>query len=96
MAGFPPERFVDSAPSMWEIPTMIVTMDTKRRLTVPAGMVPAAAGDHFEVVFDAEEDAVIFRRLPGKEDWLDVLAECPVSMDDLPPRKKEMPKRKRL
>lgn len=81
---------------MWEIYSMIVTMDAKRRLAVPAELMPAVAGDHFEVLFDAEEDAVIFRRLPGKEDWLEVLAACPVPMDDLPPRRKETPKRKRL
>jgi len=39
---------------------------------------------------------VIFRRLPGKEDWLKVLSECPVEMDDVPPRRKELPKRKSL
>lgn len=81
---------------MCEFPAMIVTMDSKRRLTIPAGLVPASAGDSFDVVFDAEEDAVIFRRLPGREDWLDVLADCPVPMDDIPQRSKEMPKRKRL
>ena len=81
---------------MWESPTMIVTLDSKRRLTLPAGLVPAAAGDCFDVFFDAEEDAVVFRRLPGKEDWLDVLSECPVSMDDVPPRRRELAKRRTL
>lgn len=57
---------------------------------------PAAAGDVFDVTFDDQEDAVIFRRLPGKEDWLDVLADCPVEMDDVPPRRKAFPKRKAL
>jgi hypothetical protein len=75
---------------------MIVTLDSKRRLTLPAGLIPAAAGDCFDVRFDAEEDAVVFRRLPGKEDWLAVLAECPVSMDDVPPRKREFAKRRKL
>jgi hypothetical protein len=74
---------------------MIVTMDSKRRLIVPAGLVPAAAGDSFDVVFDADEDAVIFRRLPGREDWLEVLTNCPVPMDDIPPRRKDLPKRKK-
>jgi hypothetical protein len=67
---------------------MIVTLDSKRRLTLPAGLIPASVGDCFDVRFDAEEDAVVFRRLPGGEDWLDVLANCPVSMDDVPPRKR--------
>jgi hypothetical protein len=74
---------------------MIVTLDSKRRLTLPAGLVRAAVGDCFDVFFDAEEDTVIFRRLPEKEDWLDVLSECPVSMNDVPPRRKDRAKRRR-
>ena len=35
---------------------MIVTLDSKRRLTVPAAM-PAKPGDHFLVDFDAEDGA---------------------------------------
>jgi hypothetical protein len=42
----------------------------------------------FDVIADLDEDSVTFRRLPGKEDWIDVLSQCPVSMDDLPVRKK--------
>jgi hypothetical protein len=84
------------SPELWDFPTMIVTMDSKRRLTLPAGLIQAAAGDCFDVRFDAEENAVVFRRLPGAEDWLDVLAECPVPMDDMPPRKREPAKRRRL
>ena len=75
---------------------MIVTLDSKRRLTLPTGLIPASTGDCFEVSFDAEEDAVVFRRLPGREDWLDVLADCPVPMDDIPPRKREMRKKRTL
>lgn len=60
---------------------MVVTLDTKRRLTVPVGVAPATPGEYFEVSFDPEEDAIVFRRLPGKGDWLSVLKECPVSMD---------------
>jgi bifunctional DNA-binding transcriptional regulator/antitoxin component of YhaV-PrlF toxin-antitoxin module len=75
---------------------MIVTIDSKRRLTLPAGLISVEAGEHFDVLFDAEEDAVIFRRLPKQADWLDVLAECPISMDDIPPRRKDLPKRKKL
>ena len=32
----------------------------------------------FDARFDAE-DALVFRRLPGKENWLAVLKACPVS-----------------
>jgi len=75
---------------------MIVTLDAKRRLTLPAGLMPAEPGDAFDVKFDAEDDVVVFRRLPGKEDWLKVLEECPVSMDDLPARRSAPPKRRKL
>ena len=63
---------------------MIVTLDSKRRLTVPVA-VPA----HFLVDFDAEEDTVICRRIASKANWLKVLKACPVPMDDLPPRRRE-------
>jgi len=68
---------------------MVITLDAKRRLTVPATVVPAKPGDVFEVSFDAEEDAIVFRRLARKANWLAVLEECPVPMDDLPPRHRE-------
>ncbi|MEA2238784.1 MAG: hypothetical protein QOC81_3508 [Thermoanaerobaculia bacterium] len=75
---------------------MIVTLDSKRRLTLPTGLMPARPGQSFEARFDADEDAVIFRRLPEKEDWLEVLAECPVPMDDIPRRRRDLPKRHKL
>ena len=75
---------------------MIVTMDSKRRLTVPQAMAPAKPGDAFEVTFDADEDAFVFRRIATKGDWLEVLAECPVPMDDVPPRRRELPRHREL
>jgi hypothetical protein len=75
---------------------MIVTLDAKRRLTVPTALAPASPGDYFDAQFDAEEDAIVFRRLAGKEDWLAVLRDCPVSMDDVPPRRRDIAKRRRL
>jgi hypothetical protein len=36
---------------------------------------------------------MVLRRLAGQEDWLTVLKECPVSMDDVPPRRRETPTR---
>lgn len=75
---------------------MIVTLDSKRRLTLPAALMPARPGQTFDARFDAEEDALIFRRLPDRENWLDVLAECPVPMDDIPPRRREPPRRRNL
>jgi len=69
---------------------MVVTLDSKRRLTVPVTLAPAKPGDLFEVDFDAEEDAIVFRRLARDADWLAILEECPVPMDDLPARGREI------
>ena len=41
---------------------MIVTLDSKRRLTVPASLAPASPGEYFDARFDVEEDAIVFRR----------------------------------
>jgi hypothetical protein len=68
---------------------MIVTLDAKRRLTVPATLAPARPGDVFEADFDAEEDAIVFHRIARDRDWLAVLEECPVPMDDIPLRRRE-------
>ena len=68
----------------------------KRRLTLPASLVPAQPGDHFQAEFDADEDAVVFRRIARNADWLKVLKACPVKMDDLPSRRREFPKRLKL
>ncbi|MGA8660456.1 MAG: hypothetical protein WB586_30435 [Chthoniobacterales bacterium] len=68
---------------------MILTMDAKRRLTVPATLASAQPGDAFELTIDAEEDAIVFRRINRDTDWLAVLEKCPVPMDDLPHRRRE-------
>ena len=75
---------------------MIVAIDSKRRLTVPAALAPTAPGDYFDAQFDSEEDAIVFRRIGAKTDWLTVIKECPVPMDDLPPRRRELPRRRKL
>ena len=72
---------------------MILTLDSKRRLTVPVGLAAAKPGDHFRAEFDADEDAIVFRRVAKRGDWLAVLKSCPISMDDLPRRRWELPKR---
>lgn len=57
---------------------MTITLDAKRRLTVPLPlMAEARPGDVFVARFDAEEDTLTFRRLPPREDWLKVAALCP-------------------
>jgi hypothetical protein len=75
---------------------MIIRMDSKRRLTLPASVAPAMPGDAFEATFDADEDAVTFRRVAAQRDWLAVLAECPVSMDDVTQRSREFARRREL
>ena len=75
---------------------MIVTLDSKRRLTIPAALAPAVPGDYFDARFDVEEDTLVFRRIATNSDWLAVLKECPVSMDDVPPRRRELPRRRKL
>jgi hypothetical protein len=75
---------------------MIVRLDAKRRITVPTGLVAASPGDYFDASFDAEEDALVFRRLPRRESWLTVLKECPVSPDDVPPRGSAPARRRKL
>src|SRR5947207_15690095 len=80
----------------WDNPTMIVSLDAKRRLTVPAGLAPASPGDYFDARFDAEEDALVFRRLPRKESWLAVLKACPISPDDVPRRRRAAARRREL
>src|SRR5258707_15879283 len=80
----------------WDNPTMILTLDAKRRLTVPAALAQASAGDHFDARFDAEEDALVFRRIGGKENWLTVLKECHVSPEDVPRRRSAPARRRKL
>jgi hypothetical protein len=75
---------------------MIVTLEGKRRLTVPVALAPAAPRDAFDARFDEEQDAIIFRRVKCGTSWLHVRETCPVPMDDLPPRSREYPRKRRL
>jgi hypothetical protein len=75
---------------------MILTLDAKRRLSLPASLAPTKPGDHFAAEFDPEEDTLVFRRVARKGDWLAILKDCPVSMDDLPARSRALPKRPKL
>jgi len=81
---------------MWDNPTMIVTLDAKRRVSIPAALAPATPGDEFDASFDAEDDVVTLRRIKRKSGWLQVWKQCPVPMDDLPTRRREMPKKLKL
>lgn len=89
-------RQVDSAGDWWDNPTMIVTLDAKRRVSIPAALAPTKPGDQFDATFDAEEDTVILHRVKRKTNWLEVWKKCPVPMDDLPPRSREYPKKLKL
>lgn len=75
---------------------MIVTLDAKHRLTVPAALVKTNPGEHFEVFYNDDDDVITLRRVNRKLDWLEVLKQCPVSMDDVPPRSRELPKKLKL
>jgi hypothetical protein len=75
---------------------MIVTLDAKRRVSIPAALAPASPGDQFDASFNPDDDIVILRRISRKNNWLKVWKECPVPMDDLPPRSAEKAKRIRL
>jgi hypothetical protein len=75
---------------------MIVTLDAKRRVSIPAALSPAAPGDRFEASFDADDDVLLLRRLKRKPNWLEAWKQCPVPMDDLPPRSRELPKEFKL
>jgi hypothetical protein len=75
---------------------MIVTLDSKRRLTIPVSVASASPGDAFEVTFDADEDAFVFRRIAPNSDWLEVLKACPIPMDDVPSRRSEFPRHREL
>ena len=75
---------------------MIVTLDAKRRVSLPASLAPASPGDQFKATFDAEENTVTLRRLPKKKSWVEVMKACPVPMEDLPPRSRERPKKLKL
>jgi len=75
---------------------MIVRLDAKRRLVVPASLAPVRPGDSFDAQFDADENTIVFRRLAVGGDWLSVLKECPVSMDEMRPSPRDLPRRRKL
>jgi hypothetical protein len=81
----------------WDNPTVIVTLDEKRRLTVPLALAPTTPGDAFDARFDDEEDAIVFRRIKrGGKSWLDILKACPVPIEGLPRRSREYSRKPRL
>ena len=81
---------------VWDNPVMIVTLDSKRRISIPAALAPASPGDQFDGRFDPDEDVVTLRRINRKSGWLNIWKQCPVAMDDLPSQSRDMPKKPRL
>jgi len=75
---------------------MLLKLDSKRRVTMPAKLGPAKPGEYFEALYDEDEDRFIYKRVKRKTSWLEVLKQCPTSMDDLPPRSRELPKKLKL
>ena len=70
---------------------MVVKLDSKRRLTVPKGLLRTKPGDVFEAKFDPEEEVLTFRRISKrKKNWFEILKSCPVRLEgDLPKRPRE-------
>ena len=81
---------------MWNNPVMIVTLDAKRRVSIPAALAPTSPGDQFDASFDSDEDVIVLRRIERKTKWLDVWKQCPVPIDDLSLRSREIPKKIKL
>jgi len=75
---------------------MIVTLDSKRRLSIPTALAPASPGDQFDATFDAAENTVTLRRIKREVNWLAVWKTCPIPMDDLPQRGQQLPKKVKL
>ena len=71
---------------------MLLKLDSKRRLTIPGKLAPATPGDYFEALYDEDEDTIVLRRVKRKTNWLEVWKQCPVPMNDIPPRSRERSK----
>ena len=75
---------------------MLLKLDSKRRRTIPAKLGPATPGDYFEAFYNEDEDEIIFKRVKRKKNWLEVWKKCPIPMNDVPPRSRELPKKIKL
>ncbi|MGH7946617.1 MAG: hypothetical protein ACREIA_06585 [Opitutaceae bacterium] len=75
---------------------MIVTLDAKRRLSIPLALAPSQPGDAFDARYDQDGDEIVLRRVKRKSNWLEVWKQCPVPMDDLPSRSRGLPKKRKL
>ena len=75
---------------------MMLKLDSKHRLTIPAKLGETTSGEYFDARFDQDEEAFIFRRVKSKKNWLEVWKQCPVPMNDVPPRSRERSKDTKL
>jgi hypothetical protein len=48
-------------------PTMIVTLDSKRRLIIPASLAPASPGEYFDARFDPRKTPSSFGASPARK-----------------------------
>jgi len=54
-------------------------------------------GDCFAAFYCQDDDEIILKRMKRRRsNWLEVLKQCPTSMDDIPPRSRELPKKRKL
>lgn len=76
---------------------MVLTVDSKRRITLAAALAPTSPGDCFDARFDPDEDVIILRRIKRQSRWLDSWKACPVPLEvDIPARSRELPRKIRL
>jgi hypothetical protein len=71
-------------------------LDNNRRVSIPVALASAMPGYYFDASFDAEEDVVILRHGKRKANRLEIWKQCPVPMDDVPSRSRELPKKLKL
>ena len=50
----------------WDSPTIILTLDAKRRFSIPAALAPSKPGDAFAAFYDEAEDEIVLRRVKRK------------------------------
>jgi hypothetical protein len=73
--------------------------DSRRETTAqaPGGPRSFRGWGCFEAIYDEGEDEIVLRRVKREQvSWLKVMKQCPVPMDDLPPRSREYSKKLKL
>jgi bifunctional DNA-binding transcriptional regulator/antitoxin component of YhaV-PrlF toxin-antitoxin module len=62
---------------------VIVVVDSEGRLAIPQSLGQVLPGEPFEVSAGDADGTMVLRRAGVKADWLEVLKECPIPMDDI-------------